>query len=146
MTAALMTFVRLCQQPPVRDAAASFSQRRRNLSRGCGLRASLPPASFRRVGRREARVIEVSSMAKKPVSIGASAPQVPGETPDKSSPLPEDALVALSYTERQGEGGETRQAAEGEMPILTTQQGIPIADDQNSLRQGPRGPTLLEDF
>ena len=30
--------------------------------------------------------------------------------------------------------------------MLTTQQGVPVADDQNSLRVGARGPTLLEDF
>src|SRR6202789_2943750 len=29
---------------------------------------------------------------------------------------------------------------------LTTTAGVPIADDQNSLRAGERGPTLLEDF
>ena len=29
---------------------------------------------------------------------------------------------------------------------LTTSAGVPIADDQNSLRAGERGPTLLEDF
>ncbi len=29
---------------------------------------------------------------------------------------------------------------------LTTNQGLPIADDQNSLKGGARGPTLLEDF
>jgi catalase len=43
-------------------------------------------------------------------------------------------------------GGETHQVATGKIPTLTTQQGIPVADDQNSLRQGRRGPTLLEDF
>ena len=31
-------------------------------------------------------------------------------------------------------------------PYLTTNQGIKIADNQNSLKVGPRGPTLLEDF
>lgn len=30
--------------------------------------------------------------------------------------------------------------------ILTTNQGIKIVDDQNSLKAGVRGPTLLEDF
>jgi len=30
--------------------------------------------------------------------------------------------------------------------ILTTNQGVPVADNQNSLKQGLRGPTLLEDF
>ena len=29
---------------------------------------------------------------------------------------------------------------------LTTQQGVPVADDQNTLRAGGRGPALLEDF
>ena len=29
---------------------------------------------------------------------------------------------------------------------LTTNQGVPVADNQNSLRAGLRGPTLLEDF
>ena len=45
-----------------------------------------------------------------------------------------------------GPGGETHQAAGGDRPIMTTQQGIPVADDQNSLKAGVRGPTLLEDF
>jgi len=45
-----------------------------------------------------------------------------------------------------GTGGETHQQTTASEQTLTTAQGIPIADDQNSLRQGPRGPTLLEDF
>jgi catalase len=43
-------------------------------------------------------------------------------------------------------GGEVHQTARGETPVLTTQQGIPISDDQNSLKIGARGPTALEDF
>lgn len=46
----------------------------------------------------------------------------------------------------QGEGGETHQTAGGDVPTLTTQQGVPVADDQNSLKIGARGPTALEDF
>lgn len=34
----------------------------------------------------------------------------------------------------------------GDLSPLTTNQGVRIADDQNSLRAGSRGPTLLEDF
>src|SRR6202521_1136995 len=49
-------------------------------------------------------------------------------------------------TVMRGEGGETHQIAEGDVPPLTTQQGVPVADDQNSLKIGPRGPTALEDF
>jgi catalase len=47
---------------------------------------------------------------------------------------------------RRGQGGETHQIAEVRGPVLTTQQGTPVADDQNSLKIGPRGPTALEDF
>jgi catalase len=45
-----------------------------------------------------------------------------------------------------GPGGETHQIAEGAVPVMTTSQGIPVYDDQNSLKVGARGPTLLEDF
>lgn len=45
-----------------------------------------------------------------------------------------------------GMGGEVHQTAEGNIPVMTTQQGIPVADDQNSLKVGERGPTILEDF
>ncbi|MCB9946682.1 MAG: catalase [Rhodospirillaceae bacterium] len=44
-----------------------------------------------------------------------------------------------------GQGGETHQRAGGDVPVLTTQQGVPVADDQNSLKVGQRGPTLMED-
>ena len=45
-----------------------------------------------------------------------------------------------------GNGGETHQYTDGQAPNLTTQQGIVIADNQNSLTFGNRGPALLEDF
>ena len=45
-----------------------------------------------------------------------------------------------------GQGGELHQEAKGKTPVLTTNQGIPVADDQNSLKIGERGPTALEDF
>ena len=46
---------------------------------------------------------------------------------------------------RNGKGGELHQVAGNDVPTLTTQQGTPVADDQNSLRIGARGPTALED-
>lgn len=46
---------------------------------------------------------------------------------------------------RPGNGGETHQIAGEQTPDLTTQQGTPVSDDQNSLRIGERGPTALED-
>ena len=44
-----------------------------------------------------------------------------------------------------GNGGELHQVAGGTHPPLTTQTGAVVADDENSLRAGERGPTLLED-
>ena len=43
-------------------------------------------------------------------------------------------------------GGEPHQQAAPDGTLLTTNQGVPIADNQNSLKGGSRGPTLLEDF
>lgn len=45
-----------------------------------------------------------------------------------------------------GAGGELHQLAQSGDDILTTAQGGPVSDDQNSLKIGPRGPTLVEDF
>src|SRR5450631_3900469 len=42
--------------------------------------------------------------------------------------------------------GELHQIAAGEHQTLTTNQGLAISDNQNSLRSNPHGPTLLEDF
>ncbi|WP_313440489.1 catalase [Novosphingobium sp.] len=75
-----------------------------------------------------------------------SAAEIGGETPGKADAVPADAEISSSFDEDQGNGGETRQTANGDVATLTTQQGIPVADDQNSLKQGARGPTLLEDF
>ena len=41
---------------------------------------------------------------------------------------------------------ETHQTVEPLGDSLTTNHGIPISDNQNSLKAGVRGPTLLEDF
>jgi catalase len=46
----------------------------------------------------------------------------------------------------QAAGGELHQVAGGGHPALTTNQGVALSDNQNSLRASPRGPTLLEDF
>ena len=63
----------------------------------------------------------------------------------RASPSDKTARLGNEVVTR-GEGGETHQSGGGDVPVLTTQQGVPIADDQNSLKLGPRGPTVLEDF
>ena len=50
----------------------------------------------------------------------------------------EDSQVAAA--------GELHQIAGGEHSALTTNQGVPLSDNQNSLRANSHGPSLLEDF
>ncbi|MEF2552653.1 catalase [Aurantimonas sp. A2-1-M11] len=57
----------------------------------------------------------------------------------------ETPLSTGNSQDYRGEGGELHQVAGGDVPQLTTQGGAPIGDDQNSLKVGPRGPTLIED-
>ena len=52
-----------------------------------------------------------------------------------------DALISET-----GAGGEVHQQARDDGERLTTAQGVVIADNQNSLRAGAPGPTLMEDF
>ena len=61
--------------------------------------------------------------------------------PGRSVPSSRNARGAL-----RGEGDELHLQADGSHPVLTTNQGVPIADNQNSLHACARGPTLLEDF
>lgn len=44
------------------------------------------------------------------------------------------------------ESGVNHQTAEDDVETLTTQQGIPVSDNQNHLRAGDRGPMLMDDF
>jgi len=59
--------------------------------------------------------------------------------PPKSSKASNAPATGVST----GHGGETHQSGGA---ALTTNFGLPISDNQNSLKAGARGPTLLEDF
>jgi catalase len=52
---------------------------------------------------------------------------------------PEPYLVA-------GPEGATHQTADAAQASLTINQGVVVADNQNTLKSGGRGPSLLEDF
>jgi catalase len=57
----------------------------------------------------------------------------------------EETLAPMAESVRAA-GGELHQIAGGEHPPLTTNQGLALSDNQNSLRANARGPALLEDF
>lgn len=75
-----------------------------------------------------------------------------GEHQPSPEPMPpgKQPTAAGSMKAKQGQSAKLddldkfRKANEGQP--LTTNQGAQIADDQNSLKAGKRGPTLLEDF
>ncbi|MDP3608219.1 MAG: catalase [Methylophilus sp.] len=52
----------------------------------------------------------------------------------------------FNKTTQVGQGGELHQLAEDTHAALTTNQGLSISDNQNSLKSNPLGPVLLEDF
>ncbi|MTV27161.1 catalase [Nitriliruptoraceae bacterium ZYF776] len=69
-----------------------------------------------------------------------------GTPPPTDAPQPTTAVEG-SYAEvaRPGPAGDPHQSTADGHPALTTEQGAPIADDQNTLKVGERGPSLLED-
>ncbi|MCJ0824863.1 catalase [Luteimonas sp. 50] len=74
-----------------------------------------------------------TSTRGKKATRGNAAERSPGKRP-------------AAAREARGNGGELHQHAGGADATVTTNQGVAIADNQNSLRASPRGPTLLEDF
>ena len=71
-------------------------------------------------------------MAKKPAATKTSARS--------------DTVTVHDQQLHRGSGGELHQFAEDGHEVLTTAQGAPVADDQNTLRVGPRGPLVMDDF
>ena len=88
--------------------------------------------------------------------IGTSASQTGKDDPTPPSTNNESPLPMPSKTKATPPStskpaavqlpAETHQTVEKPADSLTTNHGIPISDNQNSLKAGERGPTLLEDF
>ena len=79
------------------------------------------------------------------VTAGAmSMNLVPGEN-EQSPPNPTPVPPASTSIE-QGEGQSMATPPVDTGEFLTTNQGVRVNDDQNTLRAGERGPSLLEDF
>jgi catalase len=87
----------------------------------------------------------------------AYSPQ-PGKTVEPADPeVTGSTLTELNASEKVGAGAPaiginptvgplTRVRVDSGGQRLTTNQGVPVADNQNSLKAGLRGPALLEDF
>src|SRR5689334_4698920 len=67
------------------------------------------------------------------------------KAPAKKAPATAKKSAPRTRPATSGPGGETHQTAASPDEILTTNQGIPISNNQSTLVLGERGPSLLED-
>jgi catalase len=75
----------------------------------------------------------------------APGPEVTGSTLSESNRSPKTGgRPALGVNAAGGNLDRVRADSSGQ--VLTTNQGVPVGDNQNSLKAGLRGPALLEDF
>jgi catalase len=97
--------------------------------------------------------------SNKPGEYGAaSAEPAPGTTAEPADPrVTGSSLTENILSPKVGAGKPNLGFNPGNLPLdrvrvdssaqtLTTNQGVPVADNQNSLKAGLRGPALLEDF
>jgi catalase len=94
----------------------------------------------------------------KPSEYGASSTAAPVEGPHESIPSPSTGAGTLSEANESPKTGPAAlkpQSLDGSLEskrvnsagqVLTTNQGVPVGNNQDSLKAGLRGPTLLEDF
>ncbi len=79
-------------------------------------------------------------------SSAAGVEPTPADAQLSAAPNPTSANNGPATTDTTGHGGELHQSAGGSFSSMTTDQGLTIADDENSLKVAQRGPVLLEDF
>lgn len=97
--------------------------------------------------------------AAKPSEFGgAAAEPATGQTAAPSHPtVTGSTLTESNASDKVGSGTPPTGSNPGNAPLdrvrvdsggrtLTTNQGVPVSDNQNSLKAGLRGPSLLEDF
>ena len=73
-------------------------------------------------------------------------PRVTGSTLGETLPSPKLGSGKISLGLNPGNLPLDRVRTDSSERVLTTNLGVPIADNQNSLKAGLRGPALLEDF
>jgi catalase len=92
---------------------------------------------------------EYGDAARKPQEGAHHEPREPlitGSTLSEQNPSPKVGSGAPVAGFNATIGPLDRVRADSAARALTTNQGVPVADNQNSLKAGLRGPALLEDF
>jgi catalase len=96
-----------------------------------------------------AKPTEFGDAARNPAAgqtVPPPHPSVTGSTLTETTASPKIGSGAPPDGVNPTNGPLDRVRADSGGRTLTTNQGVPIADNQNSLKAGLRGPTLLEDF
>ncbi|HET6599101.1 MAG TPA: catalase, partial [Burkholderiaceae bacterium] len=138
---------------PAAKGAARSSQRSPRPPRADDAQAQQAAAT-------QAMVAALPSNANKPKEFGRAnaVSPVPGQTAEPTSAsATASTLTESSVSAKTGDGAPAmgRNASIGSLDRvradaggqpLTTNQGVAVSDNQNSLKAGLRGPTLLEDF
>jgi catalase len=79
-------------------------------------------------------------------AVEPSDPMIGGSTLTETNASPKIGKGNPQMSFNPGSGPLDRVRVDSGGRALTTNQGVPIADNQNSLKAGLRGPSLLEDF
>src|SRR4051812_3427736 len=121
--------------------------------------AQITDAATAKIAGTEAVAAAFPYNAAKPSEFGdASADPAMGQAVEPPHPMVTGStLTEFNASEKAGKGNPQisfnplngpldRVRVDSGGRVLTTNQGVPIADNQNSLKAGLRGPTLLEDF
>ena len=78
--------------------------------------------------------------------VEATSPVVSASTLAEANPSAKTGVGIAQLGTDPGSASLDRVRADASGQVLTTNQGVRIADNQNSLKAGLRGPSLLEDF
>jgi len=79
-------------------------------------------------------------------AVEPAEPFVGGSTLSETNASPKVGKGNPQLSFNPGNGPLDRVRVDSSGRVLTTNQGVPVADNQNSLKAGLRGPTLMEDF
>ncbi len=146
------------RKSPARTASSSKSSARSTLSGPARKgRGKLADALVAKLEATEALAAGMPYNENKESEHGdlATEPQ-PGQTVEPNDPSATGSTLSEANTS--AKTGKVRLGLNpGNLPLervrtdssaraLTTNQGVPVADNQNSLKAGLRGPTLMEDF
>jgi catalase len=89
---------------------------------------------------------EASACPEQGAQVEASDSAVTGSTLTETNSTEKTGSGEPQLGFNSGNESLDRVRADSSGRMLTTNQGVPVADNQNSLKAGLRGPTLMEDF